>query len=70
MACGSADAQRVAALLVREFQHGVNKEADLLTAFTSGGNFRLHVPVDRLSRLMGNALYGWEGDGGTAASIS
>jgi hypothetical protein len=67
---GSADAQRVAALLIREFQHGVNKEVDLVTAFGSGGNLKLRVPVGRLSRLMGNALYGWEGDGGTAASIS
>jgi hypothetical protein len=66
---GSADAQRVAALLIREFQHGVNNEADLVAAFTGDGDLKLHVPVTRLSRLMGNALYGWEGDTGTAGSI-
>jgi hypothetical protein len=66
---GSADAQRVAALLIREFQHGVNKEADLVAAFTGDGDLKLHVPVTRLGRLMGNALYGWEGDTGTAGSI-
>jgi hypothetical protein len=69
IAGGSADAERVAALLIREFQVGANTEANLVTAFGSGGNLKLRVPVGRLSRLMGNALYGWEGDGG-AASIS
>ena len=66
---GSADAERVAALLIREFQHGVNAEADLMTAFVGDGDLKLHVPVTRLNRLMGNTLYGWEGDGGTAGSI-
>jgi hypothetical protein len=70
IAGGSADAKRVAALLIREFQHGANTEANLMTAFDGDGDFKLNVPVSRLSRLMGNALYGWEGDGGTAASIS
>jgi hypothetical protein len=66
---GSADAQRVAALLIREFQHGAKTEANLMTAFDGDGDFKLRVPVSRLSRLMGNALYGWEGDG-VAESIS
>lgn len=29
------DAQRVAVLLIREFQHGVSRESDLMVAFTS-----------------------------------
>jgi hypothetical protein len=70
IAAGSAEAQRVAALLIREFQHGVNEEAALMTAFGGDGNFKLSVPVTRLGRLMGNTLYGWEGDGGTTARIS
>ncbi|PSJ54222.1 hypothetical protein [Kumtagia ephedrae] len=65
IADGSPDAERVAALLIREFQHGANTEANLMTAFD--GDVDL---VSRLSRLMGNALYGWEGDGGTVTSIS
>lgn len=65
IADGSPDAERVAALLIREFQHGANTEANLMTAFD--GDVDL---VSRLSRLKGNALYGWEGDGGTVTSIS
>lgn len=70
IADGSPDAERVAALLIREFQHGANTEANLMTAFDGDVDFKLRVPVSRLSRLMGNALYGWEGDGGTVTSIS
>ncbi|MFU0507486.1 hypothetical protein [Pseudaminobacter sp. NGMCC 1.201702] len=70
IADGSPDAGRVAALLIREFQHGAKTEANLMTAFEGDGDFKLRVPVSRLSRLMGNELYGWEGDGGTATSIS
>lgn len=70
IAGGSADAERVAALLIREFQHGANTEINLMTAFEGDGGFKLSVPVSRLSWLMGNAMYGWEEDGGTAASIS
>ena len=66
----SADAERVAALLIQGFQNGANTEANLMTAFDGDGDFKLRVPVTRLSRLMGNALYGWERDGGTTASIS
>jgi hypothetical protein len=58
----SADAQRTAALLIREFQYGVNKEAALMTAFMGDGNFKLSVPVGRLSRFIGNALDQWESD--------
>jgi len=53
---GSLDAGRVAALLVREFQYGVNHEADLLAAFTADGAFRLSVPVDRIDQFISNAL--------------
>ena len=67
---GSADAERVAALLIQGFQNGANTEANLMTAFDGDGDFKLRVPVTRLSRLMGNALYGWERDDGTTASIS
>ena len=66
----SADAERVAVLLIQGFQSGANTEANLMTAFDGDGDFKLRVPVTRLSRLMGNALYGWERDGGTTASIS
>jgi hypothetical protein len=67
IARGSTDAQRIAALLITEFQRGVNKEADLAMAFVGDGNLRLRVPVDRLSRLMGNRLFGWEDDLGAGA---
>jgi hypothetical protein len=63
----SADAERVAALLIQRFQQGANTEATLMTAFDGDGDFALRVPVTRLSRLMGNALYGWERDDGPAA---
>lgn len=33
----SVGAERVATLLVREFQHGVGNEADLLAVFTADG---------------------------------
>jgi hypothetical protein len=66
---GSADAEHVAALLIRKFQHGANTETNLMTARWRR-RFQTEVPVSRLIQLMGNALYGWEGDGGTAASIS
>jgi RNA-binding protein YlmH len=50
IAGGSADAERVAALLIREFQYGANAEANLMTAFNGDGDFKLGVPVGRLSR--------------------
>ncbi|MDW6026679.1 hypothetical protein SAZ10_33500 [Mesorhizobium sp. BAC0120] len=61
----SLDAERVAALLVREFQHGVKNEADLLAAFTADGVLRLSVPIGRMDQFIGNALHRWEVDGGT-----
>jgi hypothetical protein len=67
IAGGSPDAQLIAALLITEFQRGVNKEADLTMAFVGDGSLRLHVPVGRLSRLMGNRLFGWEDDVGPGA---
>jgi hypothetical protein len=59
----------IAALLITEFQLGVNKEADLTMAFVGDGSLRLHVPVGRLSRLMGNRLFGWEEDVGQGARV-
>lgn len=41
----SPDAERLARLLVREFQHGVSSEQDLLNAFTKGRNMKLSVPM-------------------------
>ena len=59
---GSLDAERTAALLIREFQYGVNKEAELMSAFMGNGNFRLSVPVSRLSLFVGNTLDRWDAD--------
>ena len=56
----SIDAERIAALLVREFQYGVSKEADLLAAFTADGVFRLSVPLSRIDQFIGNAVSRWE----------
>ncbi|MDW6026668.1 hypothetical protein SAZ10_33410 [Mesorhizobium sp. BAC0120] len=58
----SIGAERIAALLVREFQYGVNKEPDLLAAFTADDAFRLSVPVSRIDQFIGNALSRWEVD--------
>ncbi|BCH26445.1 hypothetical protein MesoLjLb_62300 [Mesorhizobium sp. L-8-3] len=66
IAARSLDAERIAALLVREFQYGVRQEADLLAAFTADGAFRLSVPVDRMDQFIGNALGRWEADNDTA----
>jgi hypothetical protein len=41
----SPDAERLARLLVREFQHGVSTEKALIDAFTSGRNMKLSVPL-------------------------
>ena len=60
---GSLDAERLAVLLVREFQYGVSDEADLLAAFAAGGVLRLSVPVGRMDQFIGNALHRWEADG-------
>ncbi len=62
----SLDAQRIAALLVREFQYGVREEADLLAAFTADGAFRLSVPFERMDQFVGTALGRWETDSDTA----
>mgnify|MGYP000857958385 CR=1 FL=1 len=61
----SLDAERIAALLVREFQYGLCNEADLLAAFTADGVLRLSVPVGRMDQFIGNALHRWEVDGDT-----
>lgn len=63
---GSVDAERLAALLVREFQHGVNEETALLAAFTADGALKLSVPVGRMKKFIGNALDEWEPAGKTA----
>lgn len=62
---GSRDAERLAALLVREFQHGVNEEAALLTAFTTDGALRLSVPVGRMKKFIGDTPDEWEPAGKT-----
>lgn len=41
IAGGSADAERVATLLIREFQYGATTEAKLMTAFNGDGDFKL-----------------------------
>lgn len=58
----SIDAERIAALLVREFQYGLNEEAGLLAAFSGGEAFRLSVPVNRIDQFFGNTLGRWESD--------
>jgi hypothetical protein len=58
----SLEAERIAALLVREFQYGLSDEADLLAAFGSDGRFRLSVPVGKIDLFVGNALGRWEVD--------
>ncbi len=63
---GSLDAERVAVLLVREFQHGVNEEADLLAVFPCDGPLRLSIPMSRMGRFIGDAVGDWDADGETA----
>ena len=50
----SVMAERLARLLVREFQHGVSKEADLLTAFTANRDMKLSVPLRNMGTFMGD----------------
>ena len=61
----SGGAERIAALLVREFQYGVGNEADLLAAFTADGVLRPSGPVGRMDHFIANALHRWEVDGDT-----
>lgn len=63
---GSLDAERLAILLVREFQHGVNEEADLVAAFPRAGPLKLSVPMGRMNKFTGNAAGDWDADGETA----
>ena len=66
ISAGSLEAKRLAAPLVREFQHGVSEEAGLLAAFTAGGALKLGIPVSRMGKFIGNALSEWEAENGTA----
>lgn len=59
----SVGAERIATLLVSEFQHGLGNEADLLAAFRADGVLRPSVPVGRMDPFIGNALHGWKVDG-------
>jgi hypothetical protein len=63
---GSLDAERLAVLLVREFQHGVNEEADLLAAFPRAGPLKLSIPMGKMDKFIGNAVGDWDADGETA----
>lgn len=63
----SLAAERVAALLVREFQLGLTGEQELLDAFMPDGAFRLSVPIDRMDLFIGNTLQRWEIDGETVS---
>lgn len=64
---GSPDAQRLAALLIREFQHGVSEEAGLLAAFTADGALKLSIPVSRMKKFIGDTLGEWKADGKTTS---
>lgn len=63
----SLAAERVAALLVREFQFGLTSEQDLFAAFMTEGTFRLSVPIDKMDQFIGNTLQRWEIDGETVS---
>lgn len=58
----SLAAERVAALLVREFQFGLTSEKDLFAAFMTEGSFRLSIPIDKMDQFIGNSLQRWEID--------
>lgn len=63
----SLAAERVAALLVREFQFGLTSEKDLFAAFMTDGSFRLSIPIDKMDQFIGNTLQRWEIDGETVS---
>lgn len=67
IAPASLAAERVAALLVREFQLGLTGEQELLTAFMNDGAFRLSIPIDKMDLFIGNTLQRWEIDGETVS---
>ena len=66
VAGGSADIKDRAARLKPKFQKGVNKEADLMTAFIEDSVRRSAVAI-RSDRFKGNALGRREDDGGSPA---
>lgn len=59
---GSLDAERTAALLIREFQHGVSVESDLMDAFMAKGVFKVSIPSDKLALFVGNDLDRWKAE--------
>lgn len=63
----SLAAERVAALLVREFQFGLTSEQELFAAFMTDDTFRLSIPIDKMGQLIGNTLQRWEIDGETVS---
>ena len=63
---GSIDAERTAALLIREFQNGVSGESELLDAFMGKGVFKVSIPSDKLALFVGNDLNRWKTDTGGA----
>ncbi len=63
----SLAAERVAALLVREFQLGLTGERELLAAFMNDGAFRLSLPIEKMDLFIGNTLQRWEIDGETVS---
>lgn len=63
----SPAAERVAALLVREFQFGLTSEHELSAAFMTDGSFRLSIPIDKMDLFIGNTLQRWEIDGETVS---
>lgn len=67
IASTSLAAERVAALLVREFRHGLIEEEELLAAFMADGAFRLSIPIEKMDQFIGNTLHRWEIDGETVS---
>lgn len=63
----SLAAERVAALLVREFQFGLTSEQELFAAFMTDDTFRLSIPIDKMDQFIGNTLQRWEIDGETVS---
>lgn len=59
----SLAAERVAALLIREFRYGLTDEVNLLAAFMTDGAFRVSIPIDKMDQFIGNTLHRWEIDG-------
>ncbi|MBE0691985.1 MAG: hypothetical protein IH590_02635 [Aquamicrobium sp.] len=67
IASTSLAAERVAALLVREFRYGLIGEEELLAAFMADGAFRLSIPIQKMDQFIGNTLHRWEIDGETVS---